>query len=635
MLARAVEDAHLRFAEFELAARSGELRRNGQLVRLQPQPFKVLTFLASRAGQVVTRQELEQAIWAGETFVDFEHGLNFCIKQIRYALGDKAHSPRFIETLPRRGYRFIAEVETIGDTPLSETAAATSDALIEPASTITEAAATSSSQPSGWRFAWLVIAALLALAGYAIWRSVNRVAPPTSRVMLAVLPFDNLSGDPAQDYFSDGMTEEMIARLGSLEPARLGVIARTSVTSYKGTSKDITSIGRELSVEYVIEGSVRREADRVRVTAQLIQVSDQSHLWSESYDRNLGGVLNVQSDVAARIAQALAIELLRDKDQIEGSTNAEAVDAYWRGRYLWNKGDRENVRKSVEHFEQAIARDPDYGAAYAGVADAYRLLGLYYAMLPAESYPPAKAAAERALELNPSLAEAYVSLGTIKFRYEWNWTEAESDFRRALEINPSSGLAHHDYGWFLIAMGRFDEGIEHMQAAQRLDPLSPLANSDVGWAYLMARRYDEAIEQINRTLELEPRFGSALACLERAYTAKGEHQQALETLLREVRNSGAEPPATTASDPIKAAQTIRRARLEQRLKRLSERRSSSYGIAVLCAAADETAAAFEWLDKAFVERDPSLVAVKTEPAFDRLRGDARFANLLNRLGLVW
>lgn len=614
MQPRVSEEEVIRFREFELALKSGELRRDGSVVRLQPQPFKVLAFLASHAGQTITRQELQQAVWEGETFVDFEHGLNFCIKQIRAALGDDAQSPRFIETLPRRGYRFIAQVETLNGEVESTVAHE-----IKPS--------VSPGKSSARLFIFTGIVVALIVASF-VWRSFNRTIP-RSKVMIAVLPFENLSG-AEQDYFADGMTEEMIAQLGRIQPERLGVIARTSVMTYKGTKKDITRIGSELGVGFVLEGSVRREEEKVRITAQLIQVSDQTHLWSQTFDRAANDALSSQSDVADKIASALAIELLKDKNR-EASSNAEAVDAYLRGRYLWNRGDRESVAKSVEYFKQAVEKDSLYAAAFAGLADSYRLLGMFYVMLPSEGYPKAKEAALRAIELDSASAEAYVSLGTIAFRYEWNWEEAERNFLRAIEINPSLGMAHHDYSWFLVSMGRVDEGIEQMKLAQRLDPLSPLANSDVGWVYLMARRYDEAIEQIKRTLEIEPRFGSALACLERAYTLKGQHREALEVLLRE---TGQESAVIQPNDPQQAVKAVYRERLERRLESMEKTRRSSYNLALLYAAVDERDRAFEWIEKAFEERDPMLVSIKADPAFDALRADPRFDRLLRRMGFA-
>jgi len=629
MQAPVSEEATIRFGEFELLLKSGELRKDGDLVRLQPQPFKVLVFLASHPGQTITRQELQKAVWDGETFVDFEHGLNFCIKQIRTALGDDAQSPRLIETLPRRGYRFIAEVESVRGSPRLESGLDPALQSSESVKDRTPAIHTARSTPVALIGA-IVVAALIAV--YFLWRDREKPATPGSKVMLAVLPFENLSGDQEQDYFSDGMTEEMIARLGQLEPKTLGVIARTSAMTYKGANKDIARIGRELGVGFVVEGSVRREQDKLRITAQLIQVSDQTHLWSESYDRPIGDTLIVQRQVANQIASALAIELLGDKKtQAAASSSAEAVDAYLMGRYLWNKGDRQSLSRSVEYFNRAIERDPNYAAAFAGLANSYRLLGMNYAMLPADAYPKAKEAALKAVELDPASADGYVSLGTIAFRYEWKWEEAEMHFRRALEINPSFGMAHHDYAWFLVAMQRFDEGIEHMKLAQRFDPLSPLANSDVGWVYLMARRYDEAIEQINRTLELEPAFGSALACLERAYTLKGQQREALETLLKETKDTGI---SAGRDDPAKAIQMLYRKRLERKLEAIKKQPSSSYSVATVCAAAGERDQAFEWLERAFKERDPMLVAAMTDPAFDGLRSDPRFIALINQIGFV-
>jgi TolB-like protein/DNA-binding winged helix-turn-helix (wHTH) protein/Flp pilus assembly protein TadD len=625
----------MRFGEFELSLNSSELRKSGSVVRLQPQPLKALALLVSRAGQTVTREELRQAVWEGETFVDFEHGLNFCINQIRGALGDSAQSPRFIETLPRRGYRFIAEVETTNGSAAIKEPAVTKETGVtketaEPISFDYEPARPTSARRRPYRLALIgALAVVVVAVGYFVWRGLNNPPPPKSKMMIAVLPFTNLSMD-GQDFFSDGMTEEMIARLGRINPQRLGVIARTSVMTYKGANKDIPSIARELNVDYILEGSVRRDGERARITAQLIHAGDQTYLWSESYDRPLGGVLGVQSEVAARIASALAIELLgAAREDAFHSESAEAVDAYLRGRYLLNKGDAESIGKSVEYFTRATEKDPRYAAGFAGLADSYQLLGMYYAELPAEAYPKAKRTALRALELDPNNAEASVALGTIRFRYEWEWEEAERDFLRALEINPSLGMAHHDYAWFLVATGRLDEGVEHIKMAQRLDPLSPLANSDVGWVYLMARRYDEAIEQIKRTLELEPRFGSALACLERAYTAKGQHKEALETLLKDTGQSKA---YVGDGDPQRSLRDLYRWMLNRKLEEIKKARTSSYNVATLSVLAGEQDRALEWLEEAFRERDPMLVAVRTDPTFDSLRGDARFERLLKRIG---
>lgn len=633
MQAYIAEQSSIRFGEFELELRSGELRKDGTPVKLQPQPLKVLALLVANAGRLVTREEIQRAVWESETFVDFEHGLNFCIKQIRTALGDNAQAPLYIETLPRRGYRFIAPVEKIEQSE-------DSTLNTEPSSQIAKPEAVTQRSMPGWRMAALVLMPVLIIGGYFAWQRVTApIGPTKAKVMLAVMPFENLSSDPEQDYFSDGMTEEMIAQLGSLQPARLGVIARTSAMTYKRGDKDVRQIAGELNVDYILEGSVRREGDRVRITAQLIQTSDQTHLWSESYERNQQSALAVQSEVARNIARALALELLpaEHAETNAGVTSTEAHDAYLKGRYLWNKGKPDAIEKSISQFEQAIEITPGYGLAYAGLADSYIMLGMYYRIPPIEAYSKARAAAVRALELDDTLAEAHTSLGTVRFRFDWDWPEAEREFKRALELNPSYSRAHHDYAWFLVAMGRFDEAIAEIKRAQELDPLSPLANSDVGWVYLRARRYDDAIKQIQRTLELEPVFGPAQACLERAYKMKGMYREALDAARKEMIRAGAsneELAALDHEDAMEGMRNVERLRLKKKIEAAKERNISPCSVAAHYAELDEKDASFDWLERAFQERDSDLVSIKVDPAFNSLHSDARFNNLLRRIGFA-
>jgi len=635
----------IRFGEFELEPMTGELRKAGLPVKLQPQPLRVLVLLASNAGRLVTREEIQQSIWEGVTFVDFEHGLNFCIKQIRVALGDNAQAPRFIETLPRRGYRFIADVDGPSETssqnvntqvPSDESrfiVAAETQSLQKP-STLAALRSLRSA-----RVALLAIAVLLIVASYAAWRLTTKPAGAgPDKLMLAVMPFENLSGTSEQEYFSDGMTEELIAQLGSLQPARLGVIARTSAMTYKRGGRDIRQIGSELKVDYVLEGSVRREGDRVRITAQLIQVSDQTHLWSESYERSIQNTLALQTDVARSIARALTLELLpseRSSSSEKGSIPADAHDAFLKGRYFWNKGRTDDLEKSVALYNQSLELAPDYAPALAGLADSYILLGMYYALPPAEAFSKAKRAATRALELDNGLTEAHTSLGTILFRYDWDWAGAESEFKRAIASNPSYGRAHHDYAWFLVAHERFDEAVTEIRRAQELDPLSPLANSDVGWVYLRARRYDDAINQIKRTLELEPDFASAQQCLESAYRMKGLYGEAVDAARKSMIRSGAtqrELAELDNKDAEKAMRSVLLWRLKKRNEAASARPGSPYRFAAQHAELDESDAAFEWLERAFSERDSELVSLKVDPAFDGVRADFRFQELVRRMG---
>jgi len=636
------DNTSIRFGEFELKPKSGELCKAGLPVKLQPQPLRVLVLLASNAGKLVTREEIQQAIWEGVTFVDFEHGLNFCIKQIRAALGDNAQAPRFIETLPRRGYRFIAAVEEISEHEDIATRSSSESRTIEnfvPSASNEELARNLNRSSRLSPIVALAILVLLVAAGYASWKLFATGSVPTrGRVMLGVMPFENLSGDPDQEYFSDGMTEELIAQLGGLQPARLGVIARTSAMTYKRGNRDIRQIGSELKVDYVLEGSVRREGDRVRITAQLIQVSDQTHLWSESYERRSQNTLALQSDVSRKIAQALALELLpeRSASAADASIPGDGYDAFLKGRYLWNKGRSEDVERSVGFYNRALELAPGYAPALAGLADSYILLGMYYTMPPTEAYPKAKLAVTRAIELDNGLAEGHTTLGTILFRFDWDWVAAEAEFKRAIELNPSYGRAHHDYAWFLVARERFDEAVNEIKRAQELDPLSPLANSDVGWVYLRARRYDDAINQIERTLELAPEFASAQACLERAYRLKGMYKEAVESARKAMIREGATPRELAAleqSDAREAMKGVWLWRLKRREATARTREVSPYWFAAQYAELGNKDAAFEWLERAFKERDSELVSLKVDPAFDDLRTDARYAGVLHWIGL--
>jgi len=452
-----------------------------------------------------------------------------------------------------------------------------------------------------------------------------------------VLPFENLSGDPEQDYFSDGLTEEMITQLGHLQPQRLGVIARTSVMTFKKSNKDITRIGSDLGAAYILEGSVRREADRMRITAQLIQVSDQTHLWAESYDREIHDALNIQSEVAERIAQSLALELLPSAQP--GITNyrpnPEARDAYLKGRYLRNKWTREGLEKSIGYFEQAIEKDSKYALAYAGLADAWYSLRMFAGLSPREVYPKVKEAALKALEIDDALAEGHAVLGAARFWYDWDWAGAEQEFKRALALNPSLAGARHNYGWYLIARERFDDGLAEVKRAQELDPLSLQANIDIGWACIRARRYDEAITQSKRTLELEPNFLEAWGCLLLAYQLKGMYEDALAEAERIMKRAGAsqeEIAGLHRGDTAARMRSVEQWRLKGLEKRAAEGGYvSAYSRAAQYAALGEKERAFEWLEKAYAERDMMMALLSTDPVCASLRGDARFDDLLRRI----
>ncbi len=573
-----LEPSVLRFGLFELDTRSSELRKAGVLVRLQAQPLKVLALLAQRPGELVTREEIQQRIWGGDTFVDFNRGLNFCIKQIRAVLDDAADHPRYIETLPKRGYRFIAPVEPGGQT---------------------------TRRPE--------------------------------KVMLAVLPFENLSGGPEQEYFVDGVTEEMITQLGRLYSKELGVIARTTAMHYKDTEKRIDQIGQELGVDYILEGSVRHSAERMRITAQLVEVNDQTHLWAETYERDLGDMLKIQGDVAERIAQSLAFELLPTRQAaltLASTKNSAAYEAYLRGRYFWNKRTEESFYKAMRYFQEAIKKDPSFAPAYAGLADCYDALNLYGAFPPKEGYEGARAAALQALEIDNQAVEPHTSLAYAKVLYEWDWSAAERDYKRALELNPNYVTGHHWYALFLAPMGRFEEAFQEMRKALKLDPLSLVLNSHVGWILYFARQYDPAIDQLNKTLEMDPHFPITSYFLGLVHMQKGMYEQAVAELETAKKLTGSHPGVVGALAHVHAMAGARAQAQEflDQLKQLAKRRYvSPYYLALAYVGLGDRDQALACMERAYEERSGWLVHIKVEPGLDSLRSDPRFQDLLRRM----
>lgn len=613
--------ASLRFGVFELDLREGELRREGLPVKLQPQPVKVLALLASNAGRTVAREELKAEVWGDSTFVDFDRGLNFCVLQIRTALGDDADNPRFVQTVPRRGYRFVAPVEKL-------------DGAV--ASVVTPAAPTNDQA-----LARLVPRAVVALGlvfvlfAAALALSRRRPAPPDAprRVMLAVLPFDDLTGDASQAFFAEGLTEELITQLGRIDPEGLGVIARTSVSKYRAQTKDVAQIGRELHVSHVLEGSVRREAERVRVTAQLIRTSDQTHLWAESYDRTLTEALGLQDEVARRVAASLQAKLLAGTPASRPSTrDPRAYEAYLEGRSLAAQRSPEALERALARFEEARTLDPGYAAAHAAAADTLFQLRLR-GRASGEVLPQARAAAEQALALDAFSAEALTVLGSAQLWHAWKPDAALALLQRALRVNPSFAPAHHDLAWVLIAKGRPEDAVAAIRRAQELDPLSPRATIDVGWVLLRARRYEEAVAQARRTLELEPRMGEAVACLAEALRALGRRREAIDLTKRLMQEAGAPPAelqkleAGNAADALQAAGEWRLARMLS-----PERRSVSWhNVAIEQALLGRPRDALLSLEKALGAHEMSMVVVGTVPAFDALRSDPRFLAILAKI----
>ncbi len=611
----ASEPSVFRFGVFDLDAKSGELRRAGMHVKLPPQPFKVLALLASRAGQLVTREEIREAIWGHETFVDFEQGLNFCINQIRTALGDDAEAPRYLETLPRRGYRFIAPVEEL-----------------RPG---TSALATRAGRL--W-FAALSLAGFLLLGAYfARQHFWSAPRPPAGKTMLAVLPFGNLTGDAGQEYFSDGLTEEMITQLGRMNPEQLGVIARTSAMQYKNTQKRTDQIGRELGVDYILEGSVRRAGDRVRISAQLIQVSDQTHLWAGNYERDLRDVLVLQNDVARAIAREIEIKLTPREHAHLGSArpvNSEAYQLYLKGRYFWNKRTEEGFKKAIESFTAAIEKDPNYGQAYAGLADAYSLVSEGFGMPRREAMAKARAAALKALELDDTLAEAHVSLAFVRMHYDWDWLGAEKEFKRAIELDAGYGTAHHWYAYCLLAQGRTQESLQEIRRAEESDPLSLIINTDVAEILYFGRHYDDAIAQARKALGMDPNFTLAHRVLGWALVQKAKYPEAIAELQEGRRPVPDDPqllPSLAYAYARAGRATDARRTLAQSL--LKDPYSVGFEVVAVHVALGEKEAALALLEKAFEQHSGLAVFLRTAAEYDPLRSDPRFTGLLDRVGL--
>jgi TolB-like protein/DNA-binding winged helix-turn-helix (wHTH) protein len=451
----------LRFGVFEVNLLDRELRKHGTHVRLRGQPFCILSMLLERPGETITRDEMRQRLWPADTFVDFEHSLNTAIKKLRAALGDSPENSRYIETVPRVGYRFIAPIEELSPLqkvssvalPAAETSPSPKEPRLEP-----QAHAMAEMPSRRMRLfiaCGLALLAVVAAATFAWWRFHSRSGLTEGRVSLAVLPFANLTGDAGQEYFSDGLTEEMIAQLGHANPERLRVIARTSVMRFKGSSETLPQIGAELGVQYVLEGSVRRDSGRIRVTAKLVRVEDQTPVWSREYDRELAGLLTLQHEVAQEIADEMQVTLSGETStaaapRSSASPNSyEAYDLYLQGRYFWNKRTKEGFQQAADYFQQAIARDPNYAPAYAGLADTYGLMSTWYQGPQEELMGKARAAALQALQLDDTLAEAHTSLALIAESYDYDWPTAEREFKRAIQLDPGYATAHQWYAEFL------------------------------------------------------------------------------------------------------------------------------------------------------------------------------------------
>jgi TolB-like protein/DNA-binding winged helix-turn-helix (wHTH) protein/Tfp pilus assembly protein PilF len=630
----------VRFGTYEVSRQSGEVRKAGLRIRVQQQPMKLLEILLEHPGEVVTREELRSRVWPDESFGDFDQALNIAIGKLRSALGDSAESPRFIETLPKRGYRFIADVSVVDtdarperqEPVLGDLSATDRGHKIQGIGL----AVAPQRRLLPTRGIIVTLALVLSLAILSVWLFHSRA--PTGMRSIAVLPLDNLSGDASQNYFADGMTDELITDLAQISALR--VISRTSVMAYKGARKPLPQIARELNVDAVVEGTVLRSGDRVRITAQLIEASTDKHVWSQSYEGELRDTLAVQNRVASAIADQIRINLTpQERAALKNAkvVNPEAYESYLKGRYFWNKRTADGLKVALAYFKQAIEEDPKYAQAYSGLADTYALLGdwQYAVMTPKEAFPEAKAAAIKSLELDSTLGEAHNSLAFVLDGFDWDFDSAGREFQRAIELNPGYATAHHWYAWHLSLLGRYDEALAEMRKAENLDPLSLIINADLAELLVLAHSDEESIQQSRKTIEMDPNFALAHNQLAQAYLQKHMYDEAVAELKTAVQVSGGGPAfiANLARAYVASGKRSEAVKLLNDLKKRSKPGySNASEIAVIYASLGDADQAMNWLEKGYNERFNPGVLLR--PGFNPLRSDPRFQNLVHRIGLA-
>ena len=624
------------FGVHEFDPRNGELRKHGIRIRLEGQPLAILRMLLERPRELLTREELQESLWPADTFVDFDHSLNAAIKRLRRVLNDSADTPRYIETLAGRGYRFIAPVETV-ETPEPMSPAPVPTPIVVSHSTRTI-----------WLLAGVAAAVIILIA--ANWSNLRnsfgwRAAPHIQS--LAVLPLENLSGDPSQEYFSDGMTDALITDLAQMGVLR--VISRTSVMRYKALHKPLPEIARELGVDAVVEGAVARSGNRIRITSQLIYAPADQHLWARSYERDLGDVIALQGEVAQAIASEVRAALTpeqRKRLTVRMDTNPAAYEAYLKGRHYWSQRTPPAMRKSIDAYQDAVHLDPNFAPAYAGLADAYNFSCILSLMSPKDSLPKARAAALKALELDPDLAEAHAALGLVKSHYDFDFAGARQEFEKAIQLNPNYANAHLFYadGYF-APMGEHEKAISEMNKALELDPFSPALNNYMAMAYLFAGDFAKSRRQFEKTIDLFPTlpvahyflgglleemrdFEGAIAEYEKGDLLSGESPEyvaAVSAHFRKVLRTGG----------VRAYWQLQlKMRLEQYGRSDLGHYATAIQIAALYARIGDKENAVRWLEKSYENREgQGITLVRWIPAFKALFGDPRVADLLSRMGL--
>jgi TolB-like protein/DNA-binding winged helix-turn-helix (wHTH) protein/tetratricopeptide (TPR) repeat protein len=612
-------------------------------LKLAGQAFQVLQALLERPQEIVTREELRQRIWPGNTFVDYELALKKAVNRLRELLGDSAESPHFIETIPRRGYRFIGSI--------APPASAPSNSLAQPPMGAFETVEQRADAPrSKTRKSWKLIAglALAGLAAVLLWLDADKLrtrifarSPAVEIHAIAVLPLENLSKDPEQEYFVDGMTDQLITELAKV--GELRVISHTSVTPYKGLRKPLGVIAKELNVDAIVEGTVLRSGNRVRVTAQLLSTSPERHLWADSYQGDLTDMFSLQDRVARSIAREIRVSLTPEEQARLTRTqpsDPEAYDAYVRGRYYASQITADGFEKAVVNFRRAIELQPRYAQAYADLAETYCWAAATNVIPGQEGLPKARQAAMKALEIDERLSQAHSALAWVKYAYEWNFPEAETEFHRSLELHPSTSWPPLWYGMYLAEGDRIEESLAEMKKVQQMDPLSPVANALALTPLLTGRNYDDAIEDARKLLAMDHLNGLARWIMNAAYERKGDFSKAID-LQEETGVLYGEPKqaAAQSAERLRIAYKSRgfqgywRANLERQRSEWKKNPGEPYDLAALYARVGDKENAFVWLEKAFLARSQALIYwLRTDPAFDPIRSDPKYEELVRRIG---